>query len=155
MAGYTRYTKEKLQEAVAQAHNWSDVCRFFGKPQAGGSRSHLQRKILELGISVHHFTRLGRGWSRGMSGRRQKTPGEILRIDSERKRPPGARLLRRALLQSGVPHVCAQCGCPPVWQGAPLVLQVDHRNGNRHDSSKNNLRFLCPNCHSQTENWGR
>lgn len=37
----------------------------------------------------------------------------------------------------------------------PLVLQIHHKNGIFHGNTKENLNFLCPNCHSQTENYGR
>ena len=40
------------------------------------------------------------------------------------------------------------------WLGKPLVLQLDHINGVRDDHRLENLRFLCPNCHSQTDTYG-
>jgi hypothetical protein len=55
------------------------------------------------------------------------------------------RLLREGLLA----NQCSECGCPPVWQGKPLVLILDHRNGNHADYRLENLRLLCPNCNSQ------
>ena len=40
------------------------------------------------------------------------------------------------------------------WLGKPLSIQIDHRNGIRSDHRLENLRMLCPNCHSQTETYG-
>ena len=62
--------------------------------------------------------------------------------------------LRVVLLKNGVPHVCELCGLFPEWKGKPLVLQVDHIDGDKNNDDFNNLRFLCPNCHSQTEDFG-
>lgn len=45
---------------------------------------------------------------------------------------------------------CEQCGCPPVWCGQPLVMHLDHVDGNPTNHRLVNLRILCPNCHSQT-----
>ena len=46
---------------------------------------------------------------------------------------------------------CEGCGLPDEWQGKRLVLEIDHVNGRHNDNRPENLRFLCPNCHSQTE----
>ena len=37
------------------------------------------------------------------------------------------------------------------WQGKPITLHVDHKNGDPSNDHPDNLRLICPNCHSQTE----
>ena len=46
--------------------------------------------------------------------------------------------------------VCSECGIPSTWNEKPLRLQVDHINGQPYDNLPDNLRLLCPNCHTQT-----
>ncbi len=58
------------------------------------------------------------------------------------------------MVEAGIPYVCKLCGNPPEWCGRPLTLQIDHMNGDFLDNRRENLRFTCPNCHSQTDNWG-
>ncbi len=53
-----------------------------------------------------------------------------------------------------LPNECEKCGNTGEWQGQKLKLQVDHKNGDGRDHRLENLRFLCPNCHCQTETWG-
>lgn len=59
------------------------------------------------------------------------------------------------MIESGVEKACAECGTGPVWRGARLCLAVDHIDGDWLNNLLGNLRFLCPNCHSQTATWCR
>lgn len=61
--------------------------------------------------------------------------------------------LRRRLLKSGIlKNRCAQCGIEE-WQSQPIVCELDHINGDRTDHRLDNIRLLCPNCHSQTSTY--
>ena len=40
-----------------------------------------------------------------------------------------------------------------IWNDKKLSLQLDHINGDNSDNRLENLRFLCPNCHTQTETY--
>jgi Zn finger protein HypA/HybF involved in hydrogenase expression len=58
--------------------------------------------------------------------------------------------VKRHLIEAGILlNVCEECGLES-WRGKPLAIQLDHRNGDRDDHRLENLRMLCPNCHSQT-----
>ena len=50
-------------------------------------------------------------------------------------------------------YKCAICGNIGEWNGVSLTLQIDHINGIRNDNRAGNLRWLCPNCHSQTDTY--
>ncbi len=59
--------------------------------------------------------------------------------------------LRNRLIADGVlENKCSDCGNGPFWNGKPLTLQLDHIDGVRDDNRLENLRILCPNCHTQT-----
>ena len=59
-------------------------------------------------------------------------------------------LKKRLVDEKILPYRCAICGNEGEWNSYPLILQLDHINGINNDNRIENLRFLCPNCHSQT-----
>lgn len=61
--------------------------------------------------------------------------------------------VKQRLVQEGLLHpVCADCGIS-TWRDRPLALALHHVNGDPHDNRLENLQLLCPNCHSQTDNF--
>lgn len=60
--------------------------------------------------------------------------------------------VKKFLLRSGLlKNMCALCGLLPEWEGRPLVMVLDHKNGIRSDCRLKNMRLICPNCDSQTD----
>lgn len=141
-----RHTEERLRAVVADATSVVEVVRRLGISPVGGNQAHISQRIAALGIDTSHFT--GRG-----SGSRRRRRQDPLVIGSPADgRTPGERL-RAALLRRGVPQTCALCGTGTNWNGKPLRLEVDHRNGAWWDNRPENLRFLCPNCHAVTDTY--
>lgn len=96
----------------------------------------------------------GLGTNRGTSRRDYKiTPIEEI-FDGMHPTYDVATLKRRLVADNIIEYKCVVCGNDGTWLGNPITLQLNHINGNRHDHSLENLEFLCPNCHTQTETWG-
>jgi hypothetical protein len=148
-----RWTKELLEPVVAESTNFCDVLRRLGLDVVGGHHTHISRRIRALGIDTSHFRQAFR--TEKMRGNRRRRSAVELLVELDpltARRVPSTRL-KRAMLESGVDERCAQCGTEPVWRGRPLPLEVDHIDGNWHDNRLNNLRLLCPNCHSVTDTY--
>jgi len=77
--------------------------------------------------------------------RPRQWPLERILQDSRSRYTVKRRLLAAGLLK----NACEECGLAE-WRGRPLAIQIDHRNGVNDDHRLENLRMLCPNCHSQT-----
>lgn len=59
---------------------------------------------------------------------------------------------RRRLLEESN-NKCMRCGQDENWNGLPLKFEFHHKDGNRSNRARENCEMICPNCHSQTDNY--
>ena len=71
------------------------------------------------------------------------------RIKNWGRKPPGKIAIKRFLAET-FGSKCSVCGISE-WNSKPLVLELEHKDGNGSNNSKENLCLICPNCHSQTD----
>ena len=135
-------TDEEFKNIVQNSYSYSDCLRALGLGTRGGSSSDiLKKRIGELGCSIDHF---GKGKTAPSA---RYDIEEILTENSTYANI--ARLKIRLLKETDMEYKCAICGISE-WNNKPISLQLDHINGVNNDHRIENLRFLCPNCHSQT-----
>ncbi|MFC9700172.1 HNH endonuclease [Streptomyces sp. NPDC056943] len=156
MRSSTRYPRvrpphEQLRDAVDASASIAEVLRRLDRPDTGTQRAHLRRWLTDDGLSTAHF--LGQAHQRGKPGAIKPAAEILVRHGGVRR--TRSHLLRRALREVGVPEECSACGVGPEWLGKPMTLEIDHINGEWGDDRRENLRFLCPNCHATTDTWCR
>lgn len=109
------------------------------------SNDIIKRRCNQLDISTEHFCR----------SNKSSTKYDLKDILVENSTYANISRLKERLLKEGLlEYKCALCGNTGEWLGNPLSLQLDHINGIHTDNRIQNLRILCPNCHSQTETYG-
>lgn len=139
------WTREQLRQAVKSSFSLRQVIAKLGLVEAGGNYRQIQKYINEYNLDASHFR--GKGWSRGQTfGIRPLIPTrQILVMGSTFQ----SYKLKKRLFAEGLKlPQCEECGWKRRTVDGRLPLELDHINGNRMDNRLENLRILCPNCHS-------
>ncbi|MFD7664428.1 HNH endonuclease signature motif containing protein [Streptomyces sp. NPDC059788] len=145
-----RWTKEVLEPAVASSTNVCEVLRYLGIEEVGGHHTHISRRIRALGIDTSHFT----GKSRTRRATRHRSDaGLLVEMPAAGARRVPSNRLKTAMLARGATDECTLCGTGPNWRGGTIPLEIDHIDGNWRNNRMENLRILCPNCHSVTDSY--
>lgn len=136
-------SKEEFSKFVASSNSYCDVIRKVGLSPSGATNKYVRDRIKREDVSIEHFYRnFG-----------SKTPNGFkpeLMFVSGSKANRGS-LKRRGIELGFLNETCSFCGLGLEWNGKKLSLQLDHINGIYNDNRPENLRLLCPNCHSQTD----
>lgn len=133
--------KEILQQIVNESTSYSEILRKLGKSISGDSVSTLKQKLKNYEIP---FTP-----SHKNTGNLTKQPIEHY---LQKDHPCDSKSLKKRLIAEGLKKdICELCTQTNTWNGKPLTLQLDHINGDHSDNRLENLRIVCPNCHSQTD----
>ena len=139
---------EKLKNEVILSKNFRELLLRMGYKEGSASRQRLKKALMDNKISVSHFT--GKLWAKGKTAlddpRIGKPSEEIFCVGSSCGRSYVKKLIIEKTLKE---YKCSLCGLVK-WKDKEINLHLDHINGKNNDNRLENLRFLCPNCHSQT-----
>ncbi len=141
----SRWSDEQLTAAVRGAKSMAAVLRSLGVIAAGGNYEVMWRHVKRLALDTSHFT--GTGSARGKNVTvRAATPLDDVLVNN---RWMTSHHLKQRLIAEGMkPEHCEMCGWAQRAPDGRLPLELDHINGDRTDNRRENLRILCPNCHS-------
>jgi Zn finger protein HypA/HybF involved in hydrogenase expression len=142
------WNDEQLKEAVSSSKTMAEVARKLGMKAFGANNKTIKKWIVKLELSTDHF--LSRGEQLKLSrGKLKKMSHKDLFSENNVDR----KYIKKTIIKDKlIEYKCSICNLVE-WQGQKLSLHLDHINGVNNDNRLENLRFLCPNCHSLTDTY--
>lgn len=135
------YSKEALERIVQTSYSMAELSKKLGYQTTHGKNYEtILKRINDFNISVAHFA----------PSRAKKTLNDE-NVFCKNSNASQTTVRKFYLKRNDVEYKCSKCGVSGIWNDRPLVLQLDHIDGDNKNNSLNNLRWLCPNCHSQTK----
>ena len=139
------WSETQLKNAVKNSKSYRNVIQLLGLRPTGGNYDQVKKYIREYDLPTKHFT--GKLWSKGL-----KIPFrpiiDLKDILVKNSTYQSFKLKKRLFSVRLKEPKCEKCGWAQISVDGRLPLELDHINGDRHDNRIENLRILCPNCHS-------
>ena len=144
------YTLEQFTEAVKASYSKAGVLKQLNLDVSGGNYKTVDNLVKKFKLDTSHWT--GQGHLRGKRCEWSKSSYETKDLLTENNTFQTFKLKQRLLKEGIIQNKCTECGVSD-WNGKTLNMHLDHINGINNDHRLENLRMLCPNCHSQTDTY--
>lgn len=150
------FSKEEYLEFIKSSNSIRELMNYIGYRDVGNNRITLFKVLKTYGLESELEELKKRSILKSkeriavLNSYNTKEISDALMF-CENSKVPRKDVKKRLLNKQLLEYKCAICGNNGEYNGLPLILQLDHINGVNNDNRLENLRFLCPNCHSQTE----
>lgn len=140
---------EKIVCQVAkEAKSWNNLCILMNKRPTNNNYSRFKKIIEKYNIDTSYFS--DEPILQHIS-KKKLTLEEHLSL--RENVIPNGKDIKKLLLKNNLKEYKCECCGNAEWNNKEIPLQLHHINGNRYDNRLENLQLLCPNCHSQTDNF--
>lgn len=140
-----RWTLDQLRQAAKESKSIREVLKKLGLKEAGGNYCQIKKYLHLNKIDTSHFT--GRAWNKGIKV--PFKPKIVLDDILVKNCNFQSYKLKNRLFKAGLKNPkCELCGWAKKSTDGRIPVELDHINGDSHDNRLENLRILCPNCHS-------
>lgn len=136
-------TESELQELVLRGSKLHPLSMKRAADSVGLSYRVFKRQATLLGLFKPNPSR------KGLPRPASRTC--ILECLAKGTKDSGSSIKARLIRDGHKIDRCEVCNLSPEWNGRVLSLQLDHIDGNHQNNSLENLRIICPNCHTQTD----
>ncbi len=140
-----RWNREDLVKATKESKSIRAIISALHLVPAGGNYAQVQKYLREYKIDTSHLK--GSAWNKGLRGL-QKSSIPLKEVLCRGTTYQSFKLKQRLFVSGIKKPVCELCGWAKHAMDGRLPLELDHVNGDRYDNRLENLRILCPNCHS-------
>jgi 5-methylcytosine-specific restriction endonuclease McrA len=142
--------EKEFIEIVENSKTQKEILEKIGIRSAGGNFTTLRRRIKELNLYDELIERTSQYCLECTHRNKYKEKIPTEQLFTENSKYSRSVLKRRIRKDKLLDYKCHICGLDNNWNGKELILVLDHINGIHNDHRLENLRFLCPNCDSQT-----
>lgn len=136
--------EKKICNLIKESCNFTEVAEKSGVRVGGNTYKEFKRISEKYKIDTSHFKK------RNKTGENKLLKKE--EVFSKDSKINSSRLHKYITRYNLKKEICECCGLSQ-WMGKNISLQVHHINGDNKDNRIENLQILCPNCHSQTDNY--
>lgn len=147
------FSESEFRDAIKTSISYRSAFLKLGLCGEGAGYKSCRRLVKVLNLETSHF--LGRGHLIGKNHNWSKRHETTSILTKNSSYTSTYHLKNRLLAENLLIYKCYvhNCDIGAVWLNSPLTLQLDHINGDNTDNRIENLRLLCPNCHSQTNTY--
>lgn len=148
-----KYAKIKAEEGKPVREYRNEIIDKENFIRVCNESSSMAVACSTLGLSFTRFKEhaIKLGCYKPNQGNKTNPKGKKEKDITEYKSRSGIKV--RIIKDKLIPIICDECKLEGIWNNKPIVLHLDHINGLANDHRLENLRFLCPNCHSQTNSY--